>query len=418
MQKMLNNLNEIEDLFIEDRLILFGAGRICYSILRYLADKDISLQKIFCIAVTDKAYNLDAVMGIPVCLIDEIAPSDVGTILVTVFEKKQEEVFKQLEERGFYNVYSVSNLLYARLRQESNDLSIDILTNTQWIRDDIRKFTAGARRQGNNIIDEGKRIRTELSVEFRRISDAYLKRIDKTESVIGANYRNLVAAEERVMRELQWKDNFRIAVNECGWIEKKDLIPGGMAVGSYYLYTLLKILEKKQPCSVLDIGMGQTSKLISQYIKKEQESHCTIVEADKDWIRFFKDEICFSPNLLIEQMDYCITEVEDGNPVRRYDGFKTRLKNKKYDLISIDGPLGVDMKEKSRIDIFDVLPECLLNSWIIMLDDVQREGERNTFNRMKEILENNGIKYCAKTHSGEKSFGILTSEDNRFFCTV
>lgn len=204
-------------------------------------------------------------------------------------------------------------------------------------------------------------------------------------------------------------------ISESNWLKSKNFSTGGMAVGNQYLYKLYRILDSQKFKNLLDIGLGQTSKMMSQYAAYGEGVSHIVVEADRDWIEFFlnSNEMKCSR---IEHMNYKIKDIE-GIQVRTFVDFEKRLSGKKFDYISIDAPLGSRLY--SRIDILDLLPECLEKSWIIMMDDVSREGEQRTLMEIENILKNHDIKYAESIYSGaEKAFAIITSYDNRFYCTI
>ena len=74
---------------------------------------------------------------------------------------------------------------------------------------------------------------------------------------------------------------------------------------------------------------------------------------------------------------------ECQHEVRAYKGFEDRFKEEKFDLISIDGPFGYDMKELARIDALRILPNALAPSFTIMVDDYNRKGEQNMVKLIK-----------------------------------
>jgi tRNA isopentenyl-2-thiomethyl-A-37 hydroxylase MiaE len=190
-----------------------------------------------------------------------------------------------------------------------------------------------------------------------------------------------------------------------------------MAVGSYYLLILYRILESDKMNTFLDIGLGQTSKLISQYARRHDNVMHTVIEADRDWIKAFKKNLLGPVEIIDLNYEELVDEVT-GEELRVFEHFSEVLRGRKYNYISIDAPLGTGAKGKSRIDVLSILPDCLEKSFVIMIDDINREGEMHTFEAIKTILKNNNIEYAEARCTGTKMFGIITSWDNRFFCSV
>ena len=109
---------------------------------------------------------------------------------------------------------------------------------------------------------------------------------------------------------------------------------------------------------------------------------------------------------------------KEAEAVRVFKGFEEQFGGKKFDFISIDAPLGVDMKQYARIDVLKMLPGCLADSFIIMIDDTERSGETNTVNAMKEQLEQSGISFAVGRYSGDKDCTVICSENLKFVCSM
>lgn len=118
---------------------VYGAGRITYSILTFLARMGY-LDKVVCVLVSDKHFNPDNILGIPVCRYDSKVGKINDLVIVSVFEKSHREVCENLLQYGYKNFCFVSNYLYASLRRSEKSLDVDILNNTQWVRDDIQRL--------------------------------------------------------------------------------------------------------------------------------------------------------------------------------------------------------------------------------------------------------------------------------------
>ncbi|MBR1729657.1 MAG: hypothetical protein IJ728_09065 [Selenomonadaceae bacterium] len=94
---------------------------------------------------------------------------------------------------------------------------------------------------------------------------------------------------------------------------------------------------------------------------------------------------------------------------------------RKFDFISIDGPYGFDVSGTipcARIDILPYLPSCLNESFCIVIDDFERQGEQNTVKIIKNILMQNNIKFSEGVYSGSKDLYLLSSEDLSWLCTM
>lgn len=82
------------------------------------------------------------------------------------------------------------------------------------------------------------------------------------------------------------------------WIEDMPGVsPGRWAVGYNYLYVMTRILDEIKPNRVLDLGLGISSTLISNYFKHQEftEAKHLVVEQSKEWADFYIQKNRISP---------------------------------------------------------------------------------------------------------------------------
>ena len=221
------------------------------------------------------------------------------------------------------------------------------------------------------------------------------------------------------MKELLWAEKFNNTIHASKWFLNQQISPGGWAVGYPFLYVLYRILDEMRPKSILELGLGQSTKLISQYAASGKKIKHTVVEHDEAWIEFFRKgfKLAKSTELCHLPLNYHGVWREDTEVVA-YEGFTERFSERKFDLICIDGPFGYLAKIYARTDVLTIMPNCLADSFVILLDDTERAGEKNTIQAMQDILEENSIKHKRGFYRGIKEMMVLTSEDNRFFCSM
>ena len=114
------------------------------------------------------------------------------------------------------------------------------------------------------------------------------------------------------------------------------------------------------------------------------------------------------------------TAYKDDTDVLSYSGFSTAFKNQKFDLISIDAPFGGESggEKYARIDVCRLLPGILNESFVILLDDVNRPQDMTTSKEIKSILTENEISFKSGYYQGEKKMFIVTSEDLGFLTSM
>lgn len=167
---------------------------------------------------------------------------------------------------------------------------------------------------------------------------------------------------------------------------------------------------------ILELGLGQTTKMIGQYARSNSDVTHTIIEEDKDWIAFFEGMFHLTKNSQIIQQDYEYVEFKGKKNIRTFSEFANGMQNQKFDFIMIDAPKGCS--GYSRMDILKIIPDCLHESFIIMMDDYERSGEQNTIKEVLNVLDTHNIKYVTGVYSGEKDVIVIASEDNKFFCSL
>lgn len=93
-----------------------------------------------------------------------------------------------------------------------------------------------------------------------------------------------------ILDELYWAQIYNSTIQNSAWLEDKSISPGRWAVGYNYLYVLYRILDDIRPSHILELGLGQSTKLIGQYaIFPEVSGNIkhVVVEHDAEWSKFF-----------------------------------------------------------------------------------------------------------------------------------
>lgn len=109
---------------------------------------------------------------------------------------------------------------------------------------------------------------------------------------------NLIMNFRGTVREIYWSNIWHDTIRGIPWLENMPSIsPGRWAVGYNYLYVMTRILNDKNPKSVLELGLGASSTLISQYFnyieknmmdtQSPSQYNYLIAEHNDDWINFY-----------------------------------------------------------------------------------------------------------------------------------
>ena len=92
----------------------------------------------------------------------------------------------------------------------------------------------------------------------------------------------------RSAREAVWAQVFHDTVTESTWFTRQALSPGRWAAGYPFLYVLYRILDEARPTFILELGLGQSTKLTAQYAASNPASQHIVVEHDPEWIAAFE----------------------------------------------------------------------------------------------------------------------------------
>lgn len=208
------------------------------------------------------------------------------------------------------------------------------------------------------------------------------------------------------------------STKNCDWFSEIALSPGRWAIGYSAIYILFKILELSQPSKILELGMGQSTKIIAAYCKARKNCKHIVVENDKSWIDFFQRQ--FNPS---STTDIVVVEtekvfVEEGEYVTKFKELREKVGVDQFDLIFIDAPIGGDQRYSSRIDILELIPDFLAKDFVLFFDDSNRRGEINTIKKVEDLLRKRNIPFKTGTFYGEKNSTIIVSKANSFLVSV
>ena len=257
-------------------------------------------------------------------------------------------------------------------------------------------------------VKETQEARKDIYNISNRIDDIS-SRIGDIEKKINCIYKN--------SNELVFRNRFIESSKNSDWL----CIPlslSAFSIGYDFAYILFMILDQIKPSSILELGLGQSTKIVNEYMKhKDSGLEHHIVEHNKKWIDFFSDNISLSNKSTIHCLNNELIDFKGAN-INSYKGFKKEFKGKKFDLILVDGPNGNEEKY-SRIDILNILPDCLEKSFVILIDDINRIGETNTSIEVEKILMKNNIEFVSgRGFVGITDVYICTSTDLGFLLTI
>jgi len=85
-------------------------------------------------------------------------------------------------------------------------------------------------------------------------------------------------------RESLYQSSYLDLARRTDWLREVPLAsPDGGTASFSFLYVLLRILRERCVCNILELGVGQSSKLLIQYTRTFNKS-LTLVDQDESWL--------------------------------------------------------------------------------------------------------------------------------------
>ena len=272
----------------------------------------------------------------------------------------------------------------------------------------LEQFAAGLQKQTDTLAEAFAAGREQMAT--RKQVEVLIDTADKA--------RRQAADSARHASEAVWAEIFNNTIAGSTWLKDVSFSPGRWAVGYPYLYVMYRVLNEMRPKHILELGLGQSTRMIAQYAAAFDDVEHIVVEHDPEWIQFFCNSFQLPANSKIVPLELEMVPYKEAEAVRVYKGFQQAFSGQKFDFISVDAPLGSDMKLYSRIDILKIIPEGLEENFAILFDDCERLGERHTLEEIETTFEEKRIRYRKGKYSGKKDDVILCSESKKFFASI
>ncbi|OIQ22727.1 hypothetical protein [Lacinutrix sp. MedPE-SW] len=239
--------------------------------------------------------------------------------------------------------------------------------------------------------------------------------INKIKKIIKEN-REFQYSQLKYLKELEWAQIYHDSIRGQEGIKDLSLNIGRWAGNYTFFYILNRVLKDYKPLNVLELGLGESSKFISTYLDFYlTNSNHLIIEQDKSWSSAFKLQFSLSKRSKIEICPIVEKNINEF-PVKVYENLESKIQNN-YDLYVVDGPHG--SPRFSRYDIVSIAKKMSPNhEFIIILDDYQRQGEKDTFYKLQSVFKEKGIIIYHETFFGFKEVKIITTEKYKYCCSI
>jgi len=221
---------------------------------------------------------------------------------------------------------------------------------------------------------------------------------------------------ERFAREAKWANVYHDSIRDKRWLDEVAIYPGRWAVNYSMLYLLVRILQLYKPGKIIEFGLGESSKIISKFIENElHNSKHLIIEESKEWIENFVSRFSLSQNSEIMYLELVRKKIRGFN-VNCYKDIKEKI-DEIFDLYIIDGPTA--LRHYSRYDICRLAEKFSSDDeFIIIMDDYNRRGEKNTVRDLLRILKKQDITFHTWEYDGSKSQFLIATNKYRYAITM
>lgn len=159
------------------------------------------------------------------------------------------------------------------------------------------------------------------------------------------------------------------------------LFPAKRAGNHSLLYLVCRIVDTFAPGAVLELGAGETTRLLAAF-QRASHTHVVTLESDPEWARRVAraagTEVTASP--LVER-------VVRGHGTRGYD--PGAIEGRRFEMVVVDGPVGE--RTRSRWGTLEVLDRHLADEFVVVFDDVHRKGEIDTVLEAWRLFGEKGI---------------------------
>ena len=223
-----------------------------------------------------------------------------------------------------------------------------------------------------------------------------------------------ILKNQLLCQEILAAQKYHDTIQGSPWFKIQSVSPGIWAMDYAAFYTVFRILENTHPLKVIEFGLGQLSKMLHQYSEYYPETSVLTIEHDTKWADFINSPgapIRMDKVKFVDTETICINEYS----TLTYKGIDEELTGK-YNLIILDGPFG--QPHYSRPQILKMIPSCLEEKWCIIMDDYERQGEKETCNEVKRLLNVHNIPFIEQTYGSIKKHYLLCSPNQPFLISL
>jgi len=217
------------------------------------------------------------------------------------------------------------------------------------------------------------------------------------------------------LKELDWANVYHDSIRGKSYLENLSLNIGRWAGNYAFFYVLNRIMHDFKPKTIIEFGLGESTKFISSCIKGlDYDCKYVVIEQNMDWKIHFQSNFQLTNNT---SLIHCPIERKEinGFSVNTYKDLKNQI-DFQAELYIVDGPHGSE--RFSRFDICYLAEKFTKESeFVILIDDCQRKGEQDTFEALEMIFKEKEIIFFKAKYSGVKTVSLIVSNKYKYSTT-
>lgn len=300
-----------------------------------------------------------------------------------------------------------------RLRTE-NSMMLQLLGTLQAEQDQRLNTLEECLQEQNNLLtlmqEKGTQNLTKIQEEMQTKCKNISENLDRT--------RQQSIEARRNASEAVWAQIFNNTITNSTWLKDKTFSPGRWAVGYPFLYVMYRVLDEARPKCILELGLGQSTRMIAQYAAAFDDVEHIVVEQDEKWITFFSQNYSCPSSTNLTYIPVRETQFREDDKTLIYENFAKHFEGKKFDFISVDGPGHSRSDRYRRVDLLELIPEHIEKSYCILFDDMDNPCCQRAYELIIERMDQMLPKFRIGNFSGFKRTTVVASQDKQFLTSL
>ena len=191
--------------------------------------------------------------------------------------------------------------------------------------------------------------------------------------------------------------------NQCANLGIQNrFYPIGAAANYSLMYLIFRIMDENDIKDIIELGSGQTTLLIEQLLMakntKETVNHISY-EQDVFWYNHLRQRL--------KNVSYRHRELVQHKIDQISCEFYANVEYRDFDFLLVDGPIGVD--KFSRFGCVELIRRNTKNEFIVVIDDAERPGEKDTVGYICEMFRRKNIDFKLSYLQSLKTQAIITT---------